>query len=698
MLTPKLDTIPDELKALPHWCVWKAVPTAKGKTDKIPYSPTTKRKISTKAPQEWVSFEEVAKAANDYDGVGLLCTEDCGYVFGDLDNVVRKGRISNRARKLLSNLKTYCEFSPSTTGVRFVAKGSIPADIGWSASGELELYGGHTARFVTLTGHWCSSKTGHIREPQTQLDALIQENSLNRSDRIAPKIPEIPPASACNYLSEYLAEVDPENWLASEIPSTLDRSKELMAIAHKLFSYAEAPEHVLGFLANSPGAWTVALDHRRQNDDKALTWLWEHIVYKGYQAAQTRTVDVQAAFAELDAEEEETANGEAPTQSEGLSLQPIDLSPALQDEPLPPIPTFFRDDEDDSPVLPIGVLAGVAAGGGLGKSTIAGLQLGVAVSCGLPWLGRYDSIADPMPVLFYTAEETPQEIQRRMWSILRMAHPFESNDFFEVMLKRHFFIYDVGAETDFQITHYSQGGNLLPHTDTMKLIARHIKAVGGKAFVILDPLRRLIAGKEDGEAFTAAVKVLKAIQGRFAPGNVTMLAIHHSSKQSLREGEDTVAAFRGAQDFADAVRWAMVIRDIDPKEMGADFDESQSLLYRAYTVPKNNYGARRGVNYLRYESGAFMHVAGPKPTFSTIPDRALGQLVELLSLHPSGLTKRQIKEGHMGVANPDMIIKLAKNLCDELIATALDNELIEQVESIHRGQRTLIYKLPDEEV
>lgn len=172
-LKVQLDQIPSALTYLNQWVlwryVWKAGKDGKvGKWDKPPYQPTGKLASSTSA-HTWSPFKTVKEAyehgldlpLNDplhFDGVGFVPhtvgIADLQIVFGDLDKCRDKdtGEISPDALQDLRDINSYCEPSPSGTGLRFVARGMPPFPPGKEGrkSGNRELYqGGH---YLTITG------------------------------------------------------------------------------------------------------------------------------------------------------------------------------------------------------------------------------------------------------------------------------------------------------------------------------------------------------------------------------------------------------------------------------------------------------------------------------------------------------------------------------------------------------------------
>ena len=148
--------IPTELKAVPHWVVWKAGPVKPdGKFDKVPVHPRTGRNLSGEILPQTITFDEAAAAyeTGRFSGIGF-CHRNSPFVFGDIDRVVgQDGRITDWAWQDILQLGTYCEISPSGTGLRWIAVGRKPGPDKNNRAQGCELYDGDTVHpFLTITG------------------------------------------------------------------------------------------------------------------------------------------------------------------------------------------------------------------------------------------------------------------------------------------------------------------------------------------------------------------------------------------------------------------------------------------------------------------------------------------------------------------------------------------------------------------
>jgi putative DNA primase/helicase len=183
-----LENIPDELKALPQWVVWRWTWNGEeSKWTKPPYQAKAPRRLASSTDSStWASFDEAFEAykRGNADGVGFVPLGTDPYTAVDLDNCLDDELMfksdSEQASKIVKTLDSYTEDSPSGNGVRIFVKGRLkvtedgePTGRTRSKAGDFEVYDGLTAkleqggRYVTVTGHcWYG---GNIAERQAEL-------------------------------------------------------------------------------------------------------------------------------------------------------------------------------------------------------------------------------------------------------------------------------------------------------------------------------------------------------------------------------------------------------------------------------------------------------------------------------------------------------------------------------------------------
>lgn len=168
--------IPAELRFLKRWVCWLWKWNGK-KWTKPPCRPTGGSASSTDE-SAWTTLQVALRGHEKRGfGIGFILNGD-GIVGIDLDDcrVPQTGELSGWARDIIDRLPTYCEVSPSGTGVKLLIRGTLPAGIGKQfarpdGDGEVEVYA--TARYWTITGQKLSGTPAEIRENQAGLNAVV---------------------------------------------------------------------------------------------------------------------------------------------------------------------------------------------------------------------------------------------------------------------------------------------------------------------------------------------------------------------------------------------------------------------------------------------------------------------------------------------------------------------------------------------
>jgi primase-polymerase (primpol)-like protein len=155
VLLPHIDGIPAELKDRPQWVCWR-LEWRKKEWTKPPINPRTGHYASHSDLTTWTPFADALAyyRGGKCDGLGFVfCTADpfCGI---DLDNCrdPQTGMVAVWARAIVAEIDSYCEVSPSGTGLKIIARGKLPGPGRRAAleTGEVELYG--ELRYFTITG------------------------------------------------------------------------------------------------------------------------------------------------------------------------------------------------------------------------------------------------------------------------------------------------------------------------------------------------------------------------------------------------------------------------------------------------------------------------------------------------------------------------------------------------------------------
>lgn len=188
----RLDNIPGELKALPQWVAWKAVPKGDGKKPtKVPVNPATGGNAMSNNPATWGSFDAAVKRATDdgLAGIGMMFAGD-DLVGIDLDGHVydlQSGKFTNPlAEAVTRSFASYTEVSPSGTGVKTWFRSSLHPT---RCTGTISRYGEsvdyetyHRGRWFTVTGHVLTQYgDGQIQDRTAKYGKMLEEIAASKA-------------------------------------------------------------------------------------------------------------------------------------------------------------------------------------------------------------------------------------------------------------------------------------------------------------------------------------------------------------------------------------------------------------------------------------------------------------------------------------------------------------------------------------
>lgn len=162
MISPDFNNVPETLKARDQWVVWR-LEHREGKQTKVPYNPLTNQRASSTDPFSWGSFSDAVKAweSGQYSGIGFVFASDRSITGIDLDHVLEGGVLDPQFQELVGSANTYCEVSPSGTGLHIYVLGGKPEGFAGSkktlqshasdgSAHVIEVY--DQGRYFTITG------------------------------------------------------------------------------------------------------------------------------------------------------------------------------------------------------------------------------------------------------------------------------------------------------------------------------------------------------------------------------------------------------------------------------------------------------------------------------------------------------------------------------------------------------------------
>lgn len=137
--------IPQEIKELKRWVLWKIKKVDENRTTKIPINANNGRGAKSNDDSTWVYFDEVIKKVEFYncDGVGFMLGN--GYFGIDIDHAIDNKEL---IVEFINHLQSYTEKSQSGEGIHIICKGVLP--VGKRRKDNIEMY--DSVRFFAMTG------------------------------------------------------------------------------------------------------------------------------------------------------------------------------------------------------------------------------------------------------------------------------------------------------------------------------------------------------------------------------------------------------------------------------------------------------------------------------------------------------------------------------------------------------------------
>ena len=201
--------------------------------------------------------------------------------------------------------------------------------------------------------------------------------------------------------------------------------------------------------------------------------------------------------------------------------------------------------------MPLGETGLLAAPSSIGKS-VACAQLVLCIASGRPWLGTFPVgvQAEGGKVLVLFSEDSVQKHVRRRLYYNARALGMDPDEAAEVCSK--ITIPDIAKDPEpFELLQADDLGRMRL-TPKGEALIEFLEREGPWSLIILDPLAQL-AGVDAETSNSAATAFERQIR-RFTtvPGNPTVLVIHHSSKQSIKDGRPDA---RGVSSLTASFRW-----------------------------------------------------------------------------------------------------------------------------------------------
>ena len=512
------DNIPQQLKSQRRWAPWKAVWNAdKSKWEKVPYQ-TNGYGLSSAKPDKWYSFDTAVatfKAHPDlYAGVGFVLTGLTDFLGIDLDKCVTDGVIAPWAQEVIDTVGSYTEFSPSGNGLRILANGSTPEDLANIAVG-IEMYSGHTARFLTITGD--AIKTGPVIDADPAVvDSLYRQYYVARKTAdnvISLVVPELLSELALPDVADIDVPQHIRDFLADGTNESGDGSGMLHATGVALYAAGYDDAMVLSILANSDAAFDIALNHRRQDGDRAMYYLWVEHCQKAKPKATTKA-QILSDFDDLSTDPEVVASAKKAMAAAVIHENRFNVETTAEFVVRRKATWLIKG------VLPranFGVFYGAS---GSGKSFFV-FNLVAAIARGVAWRGHKTTKAR----VLWIAAEGQEDMRKRV----------------------HGYCLAEGIDpSELEIMFISDAPNLRELTD-VKALVKQIKKKGEFDLIVIDTLAQVMpggnenSGEDMGMVMGHCKEITRLTGAMVAP-------VHHSGKDESR-GARGWSGLRAACDF-----------------------------------------------------------------------------------------------------------------------------------------------------
>ncbi|MFA9427285.1 hypothetical protein [Natronorubrum sp. A-ect3] len=166
--------LPTEMCVREQWICWREE-NRNGDPTKIPVDPETGDFASSTDDRTWSDLETALEYASTgrADGIGFVFTRTDPLVGIDLDKCrdPETGRPDPEAKRIVQQLESYTEVSPSGTGYHVIIHGDFPG--GRNRRGGVEMY--DQSRFFTVTADHVDGTPMSINERQDALKAVHEE-------------------------------------------------------------------------------------------------------------------------------------------------------------------------------------------------------------------------------------------------------------------------------------------------------------------------------------------------------------------------------------------------------------------------------------------------------------------------------------------------------------------------------------------
>jgi len=259
----------------------------------------------------------------------------------------------------------------------------------------------------------------------------------------------------------------------------------------------------------------------------------------------------------------------------------------------------LEDEEEEKfilePFIPSKSIVLLDGIGGLGKSFFA-IELAFALSIGESFLLTDIKPKQAMPILYLTAEDSPDDFRDRL-SAIKRAYQYEdkANNFH--------WISSLSSKFPLQTsTFFTKEHNKIVKTEMADYLEFLIRGTKAKLIVIDSLINWYGLNENSSDDAVYFYNYLKYLIRKY---NLSFLILHHQSKGGLLKDTGKEDKFRGSGVFREQARARIVMRQLNSNEE-SHFDEPRRV--RAIEIEKLNKFSQledRFPLYIAFESGAW---------------------------------------------------------------------------------------------
>ena len=167
-------SIPQDLRDISQWVVFRIEPNDDGKPTKKPYQAKNTRALASSTNRgTWATYEQACDAVErdrSLSGIGFVFTVSDEYMGIDLDHCIVDGVLTRQARRIIDRLQSYSEYSPSGDGVHVIVKASV---LQGRKNTRIEMYS--SGRYFTMTGRHIEGTPFEVFERQDVVNEIYAE-------------------------------------------------------------------------------------------------------------------------------------------------------------------------------------------------------------------------------------------------------------------------------------------------------------------------------------------------------------------------------------------------------------------------------------------------------------------------------------------------------------------------------------------